>query len=221
MKKLILTLAIVVTSVTMFAQDYYGFARDINGYSRRYNTNQVAVLYQNHYGIPQTMLMELYNGYGRNWGNVTLGLELSYLFGVPVWDILDTYRGYPNGQGWGVMAKRYGIKPGSREFHRMKAMMKNKNKYWRGIYTDYGRGYDPVIARRNRVIFDDALIRYPSNRDINRMHREIDKQNREIYRENQKINREIKKEQRKIARENRKAARERERELRKLNRIFN
>ena len=220
MKKLLITLALVAASATMFAQDYYGFTRDINGYSRRYNDNQIVTLYQNHYGIPQATLIQLYDGYGRNWGNVTLGLEFSHLFGVSIWDVMDVYRGYPNGQGWGVMAKRYGIKPGSREFHRMKAMMKNKNKYWKGIYTDYGRGYDPMIARRNRVIFNDAMIMYPSNRDINRIHKNIEKENREIYRENQKINREIYKENQKIARKNKKAARKYEKEMRKARRYY-
>lgn len=188
MKKLLLAFSILFVSVAAFSQNYIAFENSINRYSRGYDNNQVVVLYQNHYGIPQTILFQLFDGYGRNWGNVTLGLEISYLYGVSVFDVLDIYDGGNNGRGWGAVAKRYGIKPGSREFHRMKSMMSNKNKYWKDVYKDYSRNHDPRIARRNRIVFDNALyIHGPSSKELKKIYKEDKKIVREVDKRNKKI----------------------------------
>lgn len=46
-------------------------------------------------------------------------LRLSELSHQPVDEVLKVYR-TNKGKGWGVMAKRLGIQPGSREFHALK-----------------------------------------------------------------------------------------------------
>lgn len=206
MKKIILTFAIALTSLAMSAQgDYSNFVRDIDRYSRGYSNDQVVMLYQNHYGIPQSTLIQLYNGYGNSWGNVALGLEISHFLGIPIGDV---YGYYIKRNGWGVTAQRYGIKPGSAEFHRMKSIMSNKNKYWRDIYRDYDRRRNPIIARRGRIIFDDGMIILgPSSKDIKKVNKQIEKRNKEIYKEQRKREREWKKQNRKIIREQKKAER--------------
>lgn len=75
-------------------------------------------------------------GYDRQWfedtlrrGDVSAG-ELYYACtlarqtGRDCDDVLSDRQEFSGrGQGWGAMAKRYGIKPGSAEFHRMKSSM--------------------------------------------------------------------------------------------------
>ncbi len=203
MKKIILTLTMAITSLLMFADDdYYRFARDVDYYSRGYSNDQVVMLYQNHYGIPQSTLIQLYGDYGNSWGNVALGLELSHFLGIPIGDVFGFYA---DGNGWGVTAQRYGIKPGSAQFHRMKSIMGNKNKYWRDIYRDYDRRRDPIIARRGRIIFDDGMIIIgPSSKDIKRVNKQIEKRNKEIYKEQRKREKEWKKRNKKIKKEQKK-----------------
>lgn len=210
MKKILLTFVIALISIAISAQgDYSRFVRDIDGYSRGYSTDQVVMLYQHHYGIPQSTLIQLYGNYGNSWGNVSLGLELSHFLGIPIGDVFGFYAG---GNGWGVTAQRYGIKPGSAEFHRMKSIMNNKNNYWRGIYRDYGRSRDPLIARRGRIIFDDGMIILgPSSKEIKRMNKQIEKRNKEIYKQQRKYEREWEKRDKKIRREQRKQQRRYER----------
>lgn len=165
MKKLLLTLALAVASITMFAQDFDVFVTNMNGYTKGYSNNQVADLYNNHYGVPVNTLNGYYSDFGNNWGNVALGLELSRILGIPVPDIFGVYReGQSNGQGWGVMAKRYGIKPGSREFHRMKNSMNRSNKAWGGIFGDYGKNRDPRVAKKGGYIFDDGRVKNNGNK---------------------------------------------------------
>lgn len=198
MKKLFLAFAVLIVSISAFAQNYIAFENSINRYSRSYNDNQIVVLYQNHYGIPQTILFQLFDGYGRNWGNVTLGLEISYLFGIPVFDVLEIYDGGYNGRGWGAVAKRYGIKPGSREFHRMKSMMSKKSKYWKDVYKDYSRNHDPRIARRNRIIFANNLYIYgPSSKELKKIYKEEKKIVRELDKRDKKIQKQYEKNKKK------------------------
>ena len=75
-------------------------------------------------------------GYDRQWyedalrrpglsaGELYYACTLARQVGKTCQAVLDERRTLPaKGQGWGVLAKRYGIKPGSPEFHRLKASM--------------------------------------------------------------------------------------------------
>lgn len=203
MKKVIITFLLVTASLVTFAQrDYARFAKDIDGYSRGYSSNDVVMLYQNHYGIPQSTLIQLYGLSGNSWGNVVLGLEMSHFLGIPIGDIFHYYDGE---QGWGVMAKRYGIKPGSAKFHRMKSIMGKKNSYWRGIYRDYDKRRDPVIARKGAIVFGDGMIILnPSSKDVKKIHKDIDKRNKQIYKNQRKREKEWDKSNKKIRKERKK-----------------
>lgn len=165
MKKLLLTLALVVASIGLFAQDFELYVTNMNRYTNGYSNSQVADLYYNYYGVPVNTLNTYYSNFGSNWGNVALGLELSRILGIPVPDIFGIYReGQSNGQGWGVMAKRYGIKPGSRQFHRMKNSMDRSYGVWGGIFGDYGKNSDPRVAKKGGYIFDNGKVKKNNKR---------------------------------------------------------
>lgn len=202
MKKFIIALSIIVISTSAIAQsEYTQFAKDIRSYSTSYTNNQVVELYEHHYGVPQNTLKHLYSGFGFDWGNVTLGLELSNHLRVPIADLLDIYQQYPFGNGWGITASQYGIKPGSREFQQMKAVMGKKNNYWRGVYHDYSLKQNPSIAQRNRVFIDKDLIRIgiPSSKGVKRINKQIEKRNKEILKREKKARKSWEKENKKIS----------------------
>lgn len=206
MKKVIASFILIMISTVMFAQaDYSLFARDIRSYSDNYSDDQVMGLYENHYGVPRNTLIQLFGGFGYDWGNVVLGLEISNFLGLPIGDMLIDYRDN-NGNGWGAMAKRYGIKPGSAEFHRMKEVMSNKNRYWKDVYNDYGQNRNPAVARRNRVVFNDQLIILGgvSGKEMKKINKEIEKRNKKIYKRENKMKKEWEKENKKIHKQTKK-----------------
>ena len=206
MKKVIASFMLIMISTVMFAQaDYSLFVRDIRSYSDNYSDDQVMGLYENHYGVPRNTLIQLFGGFGYDWGNVVLGLEISNFLGLPIGDMLIDYRDN-NGNGWGAMAKRYGIKPGSAEFHRMKEVMSNKNRYWKDVYNDYGQNRNPAVARRNRVVFNDQLIILGgvSGKEMKKINKEIEKRNKKIYKRENKMKKEWEKENKKIHKQTKK-----------------
>ena len=81
------------------------------------------------YGAPRYLVNELLDK--RRWdpGDVYYAAALAYTARRP---LLDVTREYENnkGQGWGVVARNMGIKPGSAEFHALKGSMgKSKGRY--------------------------------------------------------------------------------------------
>lgn len=221
MKKLITAILLMLFSFVMFAQsDYQQFSRIIGSYADRYADDEVIVLYENHYGVPRNTLVQLFGGFDFNWGNVALGLEISNFLDVPVRDLIGIYQDNLSGNGWGVIAQRYGIKPGSAEFHRMKAMMSNKSRYWRDIYVDYGRSRNPAIARRDRVFLNDKLIFLNplSYREMKRINKEIEKRNKEIAKREKKWMKQWGSENKKIDRQNKKIRKEQEKRVKMNNR---
>ena len=218
MKKVIAAFSMIIISFVMIAQsDYSQFTREVRSYSDNYSDNQVIGLYENHYAVPRSTLIQLFSGFGFNWGNVSLGLEISNFLGVPVVDLLGVYRQYPEGKGWGAMAQRYGIKPGSPEFHRMKAMMGKKNHQWRDIYNDYQINRNPVVARRNRVYFNENLIRIGalSPKEMKQINKEIEKRNKEMYKQDKKIVKSWEKENKKNGKERDKIIKEQRKRMKK------
>ena len=71
------------------------------------------------YGAPRYLVREYY--YDRRWapGDIYYACALAHQLGRPCLDVLRIYE-RDHGQGWGVIAKRLGIKPGSAEFHALK-----------------------------------------------------------------------------------------------------
>ena len=64
-------------------------------------------------------------------------MRLGELTGQPAKEVLSVYRNNRK-KGWGVMAKKLGIKPGSREFHALK----------RGHDLGHGQLHDNELSSR-------------------------------------------------------------------------
>ena len=73
MKKFFFTLVLTVASITLFAQNFDVFVTNMNEYTGRYGNNEIAGLYNNYYGVPESTLTLYYSDFGNNWGNVALG----------------------------------------------------------------------------------------------------------------------------------------------------
>lgn len=71
------------------------------------------------YGAPRYLVRELY--YDRHWapGDIYYACALAYQLRRPCVEVVDIYQ-RDHAQGWGVIAQRLGIKPGSAEFHALK-----------------------------------------------------------------------------------------------------
>jgi len=81
------------------------------------------------YGAPRYLVNELLDK--RHWspGDVYYASVLAYNAHRPLGDAVREYDNN-KGQGWGVVAQRMGIKPGSAEFHALKGQMgKSKGRY--------------------------------------------------------------------------------------------
>ncbi len=116
---------------------------DINAYGYRYREPFIDEIVRYH-GAPRDLVYDLV--VNRRWapGDVYYACALAQIIGRPCRYVVDEWD-RDHGQGWGAVAKRLGIKPGSDEFHRLK------------------RGFVPSYDRWNRpVTLDDELRRaYP------------------------------------------------------------
>jgi hypothetical protein len=70
---------------------------------------------------------------------VYLACEIGKLSGKPVDNVVEAYEAN-KGQGWGVIAKQMGIKPGSPEFHALKNSAKGKSMKSKGNSNSKGSG---------------------------------------------------------------------------------
>lgn len=109
---------------------------EINDYGTRYREPFIDEM-SGHYGAPRSLVEDLLGS--RHWapGDVYYACALARSLGLPCIDVVREYERNP-GQGWGAIAKRYGIKPGSPAFHALK----------RGAVGTYDRwGYPIAIDR--------------------------------------------------------------------------
>jgi hypothetical protein len=100
-----------------------------NDYGRRDRGYFVDDLVSN-YGAPRYLVNELLDK--RRWepGDVYYAAALAYQSRRPLGDVARAYETEGKGKGWGVVAMRMGIKPGSAEFHALKGQMgKSKGRY--------------------------------------------------------------------------------------------
>src|SRR3546814_19499812 len=70
---------------------------------------------------------------------------IAHALGIPCIDVVHEYDRHP-GQGWGVVAKRLGIKPGSAAFHALKRGQVDTYRRWgqtivvdRPVHVDWSR----------------------------------------------------------------------------------
>jgi hypothetical protein len=153
---IVLTVALAAAGGVAHAQDFtFGWnprsgdvwvdqwLGDINRYGTRYRDPFVDDLVRYH-GAPRDLVSELLDR--RHWapGDVWMACNIASIIGRPCRYVVDTYE-RDHGQGWGNIAKRMGIKPGSPEFHRLK------------------QGFVPTYDRWGRpIVLDEQLRRdYP------------------------------------------------------------
>ena len=106
---------------------------DINQYGYRYREPFIdeMVRYQ---GAPRDLVSDLL--INKRWapGDVYYACAIARAAGRPCREVVREWEN-DHGQGWGVIAKRMGIKPGSAEFHALK----------RGIVPTYDRWGRPIV----------------------------------------------------------------------------
>ncbi len=92
-----------------------------NGYGRSYQNNFADDIVSN-FGAPRYLVNDLLTTRRWNPGDVYYACALAYQAHRPCGDVVNMYD-QNRGQGWGVIAMRMGIKPGSAEFHALKGHM--------------------------------------------------------------------------------------------------
>ena len=100
----------------------------VNDYGRRDRNYFVDDMVSN-FGAPRYLVNDLLTT--RRWapGDVYYASALAYQTRRPFGDVVKMYE-QDRGQGWGVIAKRMGIKPGSAEFHALKGNVgKSSGRY--------------------------------------------------------------------------------------------
>lgn len=106
---------------------------DMNRYGTRYRDPFIDEMVRYH-GAPRDLVTDLL--VNRRWapGDVYYACTIAQVIGRPCRYVVAEWE-RDHGQGWGVMAKRLGIKPGSAEFHRLK----------KGFVPTYDRWGRPVV----------------------------------------------------------------------------
>ena len=102
-----------------------GYMNDYGRNNRDYFVDDVV----NTYGAPRYLVNDLLTT--RRWapGDVYYASALAYQTRRPFGDVVKMYE-QDRGQGWGVIAQRMGIKPGSAEFHALKGNVgKSSGRY--------------------------------------------------------------------------------------------
>ena len=118
---------------------------DMNDYGYRYREPFIDEMV-GYYGAPRDLVTDLL--VNRRWapGDVYYACTIAQVIGRPCGYVADYWQDN-HAQGWGVVAQRLGIKPGSAEFHRLK------------------KGFVPTYDRWSRPItLDDDLRRAYPNR---------------------------------------------------------
>ena len=97
----------------------------MNGYGRDNRDYFVDDVVGN-FGAPRYLVNDLLTT--RRWapGDVYYACALAYQLRRPCADVVRMYE-QDRGQGWGVIAKRMGIKPGSAQFHALKGQLGKSN----------------------------------------------------------------------------------------------
>ena len=110
---------------------------DINRYGERYRESFIDELARYH-GAPRDLVRNLLAE--RRWapGDVYYACSMARIIGRPCGYVVEAWD-RDRGEGWGAVAQRLGVKPGSDEFHRLK----------RGFVPTYDRWQRPITLDRD------------------------------------------------------------------------
>ena len=109
----------------VYLDSQLGYMNDYGRNDRDYFVDDVV----NSFGAPRYLVNDLLNTRRWNPGDVYYACALAYQMRRPCGDVVKQYD-QNRGQGWGVVAQRMGIKPGSAEFHALKGQVgKSSGKY--------------------------------------------------------------------------------------------
>lgn len=128
---------------------------DVNEYGTRYRGPFIDEMVRYH-GAPRSLVGELLDA---RWapGDIYYACAIAQIIGRPCRYVVGEWeRGH--GEGWGALAQRLGIKPGSAEFHRLKrGFVPTYDRWSRPIYIDHdmrneypGRKLMPERGRGNQ-----------------------------------------------------------------------
>ena len=109
---------------------------EIDDYGRRHRGPFLDEM-AGYYGAPRPLLLELLDERGWAPADVYYACAIARALGIPCIDVVHEYDRHP-GQGWGAVAKRMGIKPGSAAFHALK----------RGQVDTYGHWGETIVIDR-------------------------------------------------------------------------
>jgi hypothetical protein len=100
---------------------------EINDYGYRYRDPFIIEM-TGYYGAPRPLVLDLFE---RRWspGDIYYACSIAHVLGVPCVNVVREYD-RDHGHGWGAIAKRMGIKPGSAQFHRLKNGFSNTYDRW-------------------------------------------------------------------------------------------
>lgn len=105
---------------------------DVNRYGSTYREPFIDEMVRYH-GAPRSLVTDLLVNQRWNAGDVYYACTIARIAGRPCREVVDQWQ-QNRGQGWGVVAQRMGIKPGSAEFHRLK----------KGFVPTYDRWARPI-----------------------------------------------------------------------------
>lgn len=105
---------------------------DINRYGTSYRDPFIDEMVRYH-GAPRDLVTDLLVNQRWNAGDVYYACTIAQVIGRPCRYVADQWQ-QNRGQGWGALAQRLGIKPGSAEFHRLK----------KGFVPTYDRWARPI-----------------------------------------------------------------------------
>ena len=111
---------------------------DINRYGRMDNDYFINDVVSS-FGAPRYFVRDLL--VTRRWepADVYYACALAHQLNRPCMDVVRDY-GDDRGQGWGVIAQRMGIKPGSAAFHALKGNLDRSDGRYRTRFPDKGKG---------------------------------------------------------------------------------
>src|SRR3546814_1555697 len=129
-----------------------------------------------YYGAPRPLLVDLLDR--RDWApaDVYYACAIAHALGIPCIDVVHEYDRHP-GQGWGVVAKRLGIKPGSAAFHALKRGQVDTYRRWgqtivvdRPVHVDWSRseGHTSELQSLMRISYAVFCLKKKKKRTTRR-----------------------------------------------------